>query len=90
MIYNPFEYRYYGTTEPRVAIITMGSSVKVVEGTLKYLKSDAKKSSGWTILHLRFSSDVPIEAPFRVEEGQAGYVACHNEGYVPADKFDVV
>lgn len=38
--YKPYEYRYYGTTEPRIAIITIGSSVKVVDSTLKYLKSE--------------------------------------------------
>ena len=31
-----------------------------------------------------------IEAPFKVEEGQAKYVACHNESYVQAHKCDVV
>lgn len=55
-----------------------------------YFEYDAKKSSGWTISHLRFSSKVQIEAPFRVEESQAGYVACHNESYVQANKFDVI
>ena len=55
-----------------------------------YFEYDAKKSSGWTISHLRFSPKVAIEAPFRVEEGQADYVACHNEGYVQANKYDVV
>ena len=38
--YQPLEYRYYGTTEPRVAIIIMGSGVTVVNGTLKHLKSE--------------------------------------------------
>ena len=38
--YHPFEYRYYGNTEPTVAIITMGSSMKVVESTLRHLKSE--------------------------------------------------
>jgi pyruvate-ferredoxin/flavodoxin oxidoreductase len=38
--YQPYEYHYYGTSKPRLAIITMGSSVKVVEGTLKYLKNE--------------------------------------------------
>ena len=38
--YSPYEYHYYGTTKPRVAVVTMGSSVKVVEGTLKHLKSE--------------------------------------------------
>lgn len=40
--------------------------------------------------HLRFSPESKIEAPFRVEDSQAGYVACHNEGYVQKNKFDVV
>jgi hypothetical protein len=39
---------------------------------------------------LRFSPSVKIEAPFRVEDEMAGYVACHNESYVQANKFDVV
>jgi pyruvate-ferredoxin/flavodoxin oxidoreductase len=55
-----------------------------------YFEYDAKKSSGWTVSHLRFSHGTPIQAPFRIEEGQAGYVACHNESYVQANKFDVV
>jgi pyruvate-ferredoxin/flavodoxin oxidoreductase len=55
-----------------------------------YFEYDAKKSSGWTMSHLRFSPETRIEAPFRVEESQAGYVACHNESYVQKNKFDVV
>jgi pyruvate-ferredoxin/flavodoxin oxidoreductase len=55
-----------------------------------YFEYDAKKSSGWTISHMRFSPSVGISAPFRVEESQGDYVACHNEGYVQANKFDVV
>lgn len=55
-----------------------------------YFEYDAKKSSGWTVSHLRFSPSHGIDAPFRVEDGQAGYVACHNESYVQAHKFDVV
>lgn len=55
-----------------------------------YFEYDAKKSSGWTISHLRFSPDVQIEAPFRVEDGQGDYVACHNESYVQANKYDVI
>ena len=38
--YKTFEYRYYGTTQPTVAIITMGSSVRVVDRTLSHLKSE--------------------------------------------------
>jgi pyruvate-ferredoxin/flavodoxin oxidoreductase len=38
---------------------------------------------------LRFSSQIKIEAPFRIEENNANYVACHNESYVQAHKFDV-
>ena len=55
-----------------------------------YFEYDAKKSSGWTVSHLRFSPSTKIEAPFRVEASQAGYVACHNEGYVQKNKFDVL
>lgn len=55
-----------------------------------YFEYDAKKSSGWTVSHLRFSPDCDVDAPFRIEEGAADYVACHNESYVQAYKFDVV
>ena len=54
-----------------------------------YFEYDAKKSSGWTISHLRFSDKSLISAPWRIEEGHAFYVACHNESYVQAHKFDV-
>ena len=54
-----------------------------------YFEYDAKKSSGWTISHLRFAPSGTISAPWRIEEGQANYVACHNESYVQAHKFDV-
>ena len=54
-----------------------------------YFEYDAKKSSGWSVSHLRFSPGENIEAPFRIGEGQAGYVACHNESYVQAHMFDV-
>lgn len=54
-----------------------------------YFEYDAKKSSGWTVSHLRFCKDSMISAPWRVEEGNANYVACHNESYVQAHKFDV-
>ena len=55
-----------------------------------YFEYDAKKSSGWTISHLRFSPNREIDAPFRIEESAAGYVACHNESYVQAKQYDVV
>lgn len=55
-----------------------------------YFEYDAKKSSGWTISHLRFSPHQEIDAPFRIEEGAANYVACHNESYVQAHKYDVI
>jgi pyruvate-ferredoxin/flavodoxin oxidoreductase len=38
--YKPFEYQYYGTSAPRVAIITMGSSVAVVNSTLKAIQNE--------------------------------------------------
>ncbi|KAL3937475.1 MAG: hypothetical protein SGBAC_007432 [Bacillariaceae sp.] len=55
-----------------------------------YFEYDAKKSSGWTISHLRFSSNTSIQAPWRIEENAADYVACHNESYVQANKYDVI
>ncbi|KAL3925004.1 MAG: hypothetical protein SGILL_000698, partial [Bacillariaceae sp.] len=55
-----------------------------------YFEYDAKKSSGWTISHLRFSPSVKIQAPYRVGDGMADYVASHNESYVQANKYDVV
>jgi len=55
-----------------------------------YFEYDAKKSSGWTISHLRFSNSnsVNLSAPYRIQDGRAHYVACHNESYV--EKFSVV
>jgi pyruvate/2-oxoacid:ferredoxin oxidoreductase alpha subunit len=38
--YAPLEYRYHGSSSPRVAIICMGSGVTVIDGTLKNLKSE--------------------------------------------------
>ena len=38
--YDPIEYHYYGTTEPRIAVICMGSGVAVINSTLKHLKSE--------------------------------------------------
>ena len=54
-----------------------------------YFEYDAKKSSGWTVSHMRFSLEEEISGPWRIEEGNANYVACHNESYVQAHKFDV-
>ena len=55
-----------------------------------YFEYDAKKSSGWTISHMRFSPSQEINAPYKIQDNQAHYVACHNESYVEANKFDVV
>lgn len=38
--YKTIEYRYYGKTQPTVAIVTMGSSVRVVDRTLKHLQHE--------------------------------------------------
>ena len=38
--YKPLDYRYYGSSSPRVAIVCMGSGVTVIDGTLKNLKSE--------------------------------------------------
>ena len=58
--------------------------------TQAYFEYDAKKSSGWTISHLRFSQTQTINAPYRIQDRQADFVACHNEAYVEANKFDVL
>ena len=36
----PFEYFYYGSTKPTIAIVTMGSSAQVVKETLKHIQSE--------------------------------------------------
>lgn len=38
--YEPLEYRYYGSSKPRVAVACMGSGVSVIDGTLKHLESE--------------------------------------------------
>ena len=38
--YMPFEYYYYGSTKPTIAIVTMGSSVQVVKETLQHIRSE--------------------------------------------------
>lgn len=55
-----------------------------------YFEYDAKKSSGWTISHLRFSQKQTISAPYKIQDMQANFVACHNESYVEPNKFDVL
>jgi pyruvate-ferredoxin/flavodoxin oxidoreductase len=71
------------------AIVMIGNSHENMS-VQAYFDYDAKKSSGWTVSHMRFSPTRSIEAPFLVQESQAGYVACHNESYVQANKFDVL
>lgn len=38
--YNPFEYHYFGSSKPLIAIVTMGSSVEVMKETLKHIASE--------------------------------------------------
>lgn len=76
-----------GANKEAIKLIGNYHDAMSVQGYFEY---DSKKSSGWTISHLRFSPEVSIEAPFRVEDGAADYVACHNESYVQANKFDVI
>ena len=38
--YESFEYHYFGSQKPTIAIITMGSSVAVVKETLRYIQSE--------------------------------------------------
>lgn len=78
-----------GTVGANKEAIKMIGNYREKTAVQAYFEYDAKKSSGWTISHLRFAPNKPIEAPWRIEEGQANYVACHNESYVQANKFDV-
>ncbi|MGB0675531.1 MAG: pyruvate:ferredoxin (flavodoxin) oxidoreductase, partial [Candidatus Nanopelagicales bacterium] len=55
-----------------------------------YFEYDAKKSGGLTVSYLRFAEGQPINAPYKIDLGEAGYVACHNESYVQAHKYDVI
>ncbi|NGX35980.1 MAG: Pyruvate synthase, partial [Candidatus Anoxychlamydiales bacterium] len=55
---------------------------KYVQGYFAY---DSKKSSGFTISHLRFG-DNPIQSTYQLIE--ADYIACHHPAYV--DKYDVL
>ena len=38
--YRPFEYHYFGSSSPLIAIVTMGSSVEVIKETLRYISSE--------------------------------------------------
>lgn len=38
--YKPFEYHYFGSTTPTIAVVTMGSSVEVVKETLKCMNME--------------------------------------------------
>jgi len=55
-----------------------------------YFEYDAKKSSGYTLSHLRFARAQTLSAPYKIQDGQADFVACHNESYAEANKFDVL
>jgi pyruvate-ferredoxin/flavodoxin oxidoreductase len=55
-----------------------------------YFEYDAKKSSGYTLSHLRFSRAHNLSAPYKIQDMQADFVACHNETYAEANKFDVL
>lgn len=55
-----------------------------------YFEYDAKKSSGYTLSHLRFARAQTLSAPYKIQDKQADFVACHNETYAEANKFDVL
>jgi len=66
-----------------------------------YFEYDAKKSGGLTISFLRFcvnkcqetgadlEKPYKIEAPYKIGEAEADFVACHNETYVESHKYHV-
>ena len=55
-----------------------------------YFEYDAKKSSGYTLSHMRFAHAQTLSAPYKIQDMQADFVACHNESYAEANKFDVL
>ncbi|MBL8453966.1 MAG: pyruvate:ferredoxin (flavodoxin) oxidoreductase, partial [Zoogloea sp.] len=52
-----------------------------------YFVYDSKKSGAVTVSHLRFGPD-PIRAAYLVEEGMAGFVACHQTVFV--ERYDLL
>ena len=68
------------------------NSIKIVgESTLLqaqgYFVYDSKKSGAVTVSHLRFG-DAPIRSSYLVEEGMAGFVACHQTVFV--ERYDLL
>ena len=68
------------------------NSIKIVgEATALYAQGyfvyDSKKSGAVTVSHLRFGPD-PIRAAYLVEEGMAGFVACHQTVFV--ERYDLL
>ncbi len=52
-----------------------------------YFVYDSKKSGAVTVSHLRFGADV-IRSTYLVEEGMAGFVACHQTVFV--ERYDLL
>ncbi|MDD2991551.1 MAG: pyruvate:ferredoxin (flavodoxin) oxidoreductase [Zoogloea sp.] len=52
-----------------------------------YFVYDSKKSGAVTVSHLRFGPD-PIRSAYLVEEGMAGFVACHQTVFV--ERYDLL
>jgi pyruvate-ferredoxin/flavodoxin oxidoreductase len=68
------------------------NSIKIVgEATELYAQGyfvyDSKKSGAVTVSHLRFGP-VPIRSTYLVEEGMAGFVACHQTVFV--ERYDLL
>jgi pyruvate-ferredoxin/flavodoxin oxidoreductase len=52
-----------------------------------YFVYDSKKSGAVTVSHLRFGPD-PIRSTYLVEEGMAGFVACHQTVFI--ERYDLL
>jgi pyruvate-ferredoxin/flavodoxin oxidoreductase len=68
------------------------NSIKIVgEATELYAQGyfvyDSKKSGAVTVSHLRFGN-VPIRSTYLVEEGMAGFVACHQTVFI--ERYDLL
>lgn len=81
-----------GGNKSSIKIIGDYATQTEVQGYFEY---DAKKSGGLTVSFLRFcvnkgrTEPYKIEAPYKIGEDEADFVACHNETYVESHKYHV-
>lgn len=61
--YKPFEFCYFGSTKPTIAIVTMGSSVEVVKETLRHVESEQACLIGVRLFRPWVPSDFGVILP---------------------------